>query len=291
MIRSPILVLALAAVAARPAGAADPEEGPIGGGTQPERARIGDPWPQPAAGKSASGGPEILFTFDDGPDPETTPVVLDILREHGVRAVFFQIGVRFRRGDVTAASALVRRMVRERHIIANHTISHAHLCMSPPERIAAEIAGARNLLEGAAQMAVPWFRTPYGARCQRLERELADLGLTHFHWDVDPQEWQGGSPKRTAAAVTQQLARLRDDERAVVLMHDTKVATRFALPEILAWIDAENAKRRAAQRPLFRILRGDELAAERIAPTLEWVTRALDGGRAEVRAILSSTVP
>ena len=49
-------------------------------------------WPQPAAGPSASGAPELLLTFDDGPDPATTPIVLDILRARGLRAVFFQVG-------------------------------------------------------------------------------------------------------------------------------------------------------------------------------------------------------
>ena len=50
---------------------------------------------------------------------------------------------------------------------------------------------------------------------------------------IDPQEWQGRGAKRTVADVTKQIARLRDDERAVLLMHDTKVETRFALPQIL----------------------------------------------------------
>lgn len=249
------------------------------------------PWPQPAAGVSASGGPELVLTFDDGPDQDTTPAVLEILRARRIRAVFFQVGWHFRRGNIAAAISTTRRMVTEGHIIANHTITHAHLCLSPPERIAAEIVEARALLEEAAAMPVPWFRTPYGARCPRLEAELAALGIEHFHWDIDPQEWQGLSPERTANEVAKRILRLRDDERAVVLMHDTKVTTPVALPMILSWIDAENERRAArGQRPI-RIVPGDELAREKMAPTLAWLGTALGRGRATVETALAATIP
>ena len=49
-------------------------------------------WPTPAAGESASGGPEVLLTFDDGPNPKTTPHVLDTLAQHHIHAVFFMVG-------------------------------------------------------------------------------------------------------------------------------------------------------------------------------------------------------
>lgn len=248
-------------------------------------------WPQPAAGVSASGNPELVLTFDDGPDTETTPIVLEILRAHKLHAIFFQVGFHFKRGDVPGSISLTRRMVASGHVIANHTITHAHLCLSPPERIAGEIVGARELLEQAAGMPVLWFRVPYGARCPRLETELAELGLAHFHWDIDPQEWQGRGVKRTVADVTKQLARIKDGERAVLLMHDTKVETRFALPEILDWIDAENAKREAAGRRPITFVGGDQIARERMAPTLDWLKTALGDGRDAIRATLAATVP
>lgn len=246
-------------------------------------------WPQPAAGASASGAPELVLTFDDGPDPDTTPIVLDLLRARGIRAVFFQVGWRYQRGDVAAARAIAARMVREGHIIANHTVSHAQLCALPPEALRDEIEAARKLLEAGAAMPVPWFRTPYGARCPRVERGLAELGLSHFHWDIDPQEWRGLSPKQTAARVIGRLMRL--DGRAVLLMHDTKYATRFALPEILHWIDAENARRARTGRPGIRIIGADRVAAEAVAPTVAWLTKALVRGRADVADSLVASVP
>jgi peptidoglycan/xylan/chitin deacetylase (PgdA/CDA1 family) len=70
-------------------------------GVTPAAAQRG--WPQPAAGPSASGAPELVLTFDDGPDPDNTPKVLDVLRARGLRGVFFQVGWRYRRGDVPRA--------------------------------------------------------------------------------------------------------------------------------------------------------------------------------------------
>ena len=246
-------------------------------------------WPQPSAGPSASGGPELVLSFDDGPDPGTTPIVLDLLRAHGIRAVFFQVAWRDRRGDIARAQALQARIVREGHIIGNHTISHAQLCAVPLEVAKEEILGARALLEEAAAMPLPWFRTPYGARCPRVEQVLDELDLVHFHWDIDPQEWRGLGPKATAAKVIQQLARL--DGRAVLLMHDTKFATRFALPEILAWIDAENLRRAKVGRPGIKIIGADRIAAEAIAPTVAWLTRAFSIGRDDLSNGLFATVP
>ncbi|MBK9034322.1 MAG: polysaccharide deacetylase family protein [Myxococcales bacterium] len=246
-------------------------------------------WPQPAAGASASGETEILLTFDDGPDADTTRVVLDLLRDRGIRAVFFQVGWRFRRGDVAKAQALEHRIIREGHIVGNHTINHVQLCSVDRELGRAEVEGSRALLEQATGMPVPWFRTPYGARCPRVERLLGELGLQHFHWDIDPQEWRGLGAKATAARVIHAINRI--DGRGVLLMHDTKFATRFALPEVLKWIDAENVRRRKRGRPGIRIIGGDQVAAEQIAPTLAWLRAAIGHGRAGVDAALVATVP
>lgn len=275
--RCPSIVAVVLAVAVAPARANPPMQDHA--------------WPQPAAGASASGHPELVLTFDDGPDRDTTPIVLEILRERKLHAIFFQVGFHFMRGDIPGAISMTRRMVASGHVIANHTITHAHLCMSPPERIAGEIVGARELLEQAAGMPVAWFRTPYGARCPRLEAELTGLGLTHFHWDIDPQEWQGQGAKKTAEFVEKQLLRIADDERAVLLMHDTKAATRYALPMILEWIDVENARRTAAGGKTIVFVGGDQIARERMAPTLDWLAHALTGGRDRIIATLTATLP
>lgn len=246
-------------------------------------------WPAPAAGLTRTGDPEVIFTFDDGPDPKTTERVLDTLKQHQIHAIFFMVGWRFQRGDSEKSRALVDRILGEGHVIANHTISHAQLCGLAPEGIDREIAGARDILERETRMSIPWFRTPYGAYCERLLESLTRQGITHFHWDIDPQEWQGKSAKATAAYVIRQLARL--DGRAVLLMHDTKPATVAALPEILAWMQTENARRKSIGRRQIRVISGPQLAAERARPTIDWLAKASTAARDRLSGVLTANVP
>jgi peptidoglycan/xylan/chitin deacetylase (PgdA/CDA1 family) len=263
-------VPASSAAAAELASTPLPEPPAIDAALPPERLQSGG-WPQPAAGASASGDPELLLTFDDGPSPLTTGKVLDILARHQVRAVFFLQGWRFERGDPAASAALVARMLREGHVIGNHTIDHARLCELDGGLRTHQILGARAILEQVSGVAVPWFRAPYGERCVELEAELERLGMRHFHWDIDPQEWRNRGPSYTAAKVIGKLTWLRG--RAVLIMHDTKATTLVALPKILDWIAAENARRgKRGLRPI-RFVTGAEIAAEQGAPLRTWLGR------------------
>jgi peptidoglycan-N-acetylglucosamine deacetylase len=226
-----------------------------------------DGWPQPAAGLSKTGDPEILFTFDDGPHPTNTPKILDALREYGVQAVFFQVG---KMVDQPHAQDVIDRILAEGHIIASHTMKHGELCQLPEQEAIAEIDDGQRVVQRAADMPTPWFRTPYGARCARLDAELAERGVTHFHWDIDPQEWRHGNAKRAIANVIRALEQTQG--RAVLLMHDTKQATVKALPVILLWIREENLRREAAGRRQFRLVPASQYAMESMAPGLvKWL--------------------
>jgi chitooligosaccharide deacetylase len=252
-------------------------------------ARAGN-WATPAGGGSVSGDPEVLLTFDDGPSHRTTGKVLDTLKARGLSAVFFLTGDHFERDNADRPRALVKRMLAEGHVIANHTMSHEQLCAAKPEAAAWQIDQARTLLEREAGMPVPWFRAPYGAWCPRLVEQLGERGITHFYWDIDPQEWRTNSAKATEKRVTWALRRLQG--RAVLLMHDTKAATVKALPKILDWIDAENARRaKDGQRPI-RIVDAHAYARELIGEDAITEARALaDDALAALAGGLASALP
>jgi hypothetical protein len=115
---------------------------------------------------------------------------------------------------------------------------------------------------------------------------LAERGLTHFHWDLDPQEWKHGDAGRTVRYVTGELARASG--RSVLLLHDTKRATVAALPQILDWIDAENARREKSHKKPIRIIQAPALAVERLPRgTAAWVADATACARALPAAIAS----
>ncbi|MGE5183340.1 MAG: polysaccharide deacetylase family protein [Acidobacteriota bacterium] len=244
-------------------------------------------WPLPAAGPTASGDPELIFTFDDGPNPKTTPAVLDALAKHHIHAIFFMVG---EMADKKQAADVIARIVREGHIIGNHTMTHQDLCrLHDEERAAREIDESKAVIEKVSGLQLAWFRTPYGVRCERVENMLAERHLDHFHWDLDPQEWKHGSAKKAVDYVEKQVGKMTG--RNVLLMHDIKKATVEALPQILDWIDEENARRKAAHKRRIRIIQGYELAAERLPEgELDMLT---DAARAPGRlaSALASVLP
>jgi peptidoglycan/xylan/chitin deacetylase (PgdA/CDA1 family) len=222
------------------------------------------PWGKPALGGSASGRPEVLFTFDDGPSAPSTNAVLDVLAAHRVKGIFFMVGHRLARAG---ARPMVERMLAEGHAVGNHTVDHRDLCLLENRaRIEIEIDEAGRRLEEISGMGAVLFRAPYGARCRRLEEALGARGITHMHWDVDPQEWRSHDAQTTQAKIIHEISRLSDGERAVILTHDTKASTAQALEGVLGWIDAENARRRARGRREIRILDPSDVVVEQLAP-------------------------
>jgi peptidoglycan/xylan/chitin deacetylase (PgdA/CDA1 family) len=263
-------------------------------------------WPIPAAGPSQTGGPEVVFTFDDGPHEVYTRRILDTLAAHHVQAIFYWVGRRVQhdRPVDRVRKALVARAVRDGHLIGNHTVHHVQLCQGEAREAEMEIDRNRELLEAQAGMPVVMFRVPYGAFCKRLVRMLADRQLQHLHWDIDPQEYNGLTSDGTAEHVIGRLKRL--EGRAVLLMHDTHGVTARALPIILDWIDEENQRRQSVGERPIRIVSGADLVDEQHAGELwSWSAdaarsaelrfgRALTGlvpGRASPRAVAQHGTP
>ena len=85
-------------------------------------------------GKTGTSGGGVALTFDDGPDPQTTPRILDTLRQHHVKATFFVVG-----SQVERHPDLLRRIVEEGHTIGNHTYDHADMSKLTPGQIRAEL--------------------------------------------------------------------------------------------------------------------------------------------------------
>lgn len=270
-------------------GAEAPDPEPEEAAPDPKKKKKRKGWSSPAAGPTKSGDPELVFTFDDGPNPKTTPRVLDALAKHHIKAIFFMVGDRLE--NAKKVEPIVQRIVAEGHIIGNHTMSHADLCKKKvsDEQAAAEIDKGKARIEEVTGFHTFWFRTPYGVRCDRLDKLLDERHITHFHWDLDPQEWKHNNADKAFDYVTKHLAKATT--RDVLLMHDIKEATAEALPRILDWIDEENARREAAHKRRIRIIQAPELAAERISPELRsWFLDAVPG-RGDLGARIASVLP
>ena len=201
------------------------------------------PLPGEAPAAAAHGPAErlILLTFDDGPDLQGTPLVLDELERRKLKAVFFVMGqhiVRNRPEDL-ARRDLLRRLVVHGHHVGNHTMNHKDLCQNPGA-LAEEVDRAAEIITYATGVRPLLFRSPYGARCRSLDRALAERDLTQVGWNADPREWRGNSEDAIVAYVTNLLARATAP--VILLLHDKNLAAVHALPRILDWIEQEKAR-------------------------------------------------
>jgi peptidoglycan-N-acetylglucosamine deacetylase len=155
------------------------------------------------------GSSYIALTFDDGPAAPFTGQILDLLREHGIRATFFMCGK-----NVEKYPELARRIAQEGHQVGNHTFSHPFLYLKSSRFIADEIRRTAEAIEKASGARPSVFRPPYGARWPTLYPVLRRFGLTLVNWSVPGFDWMYGTEK-IVAAVT---GRLRGG--SVILLHD-----------------------------------------------------------------------
>lgn len=166
--------------------------------------------------EAAAARNEVGLTFDDGPDPEVTPRVLDLLDRAGVRASFFCIGRR-----VEARPDLAAEIARRGHRVENHTWSHpnAFACY-PPAGLRREVQRAQDAIGRATGRAPALFRAPAGLRNPLLERELHRAGLTLASWTRRGYD----ALEKDPAAVSRRLLR-GVTAGDVLLLHDGSAVT------------------------------------------------------------------
>jgi peptidoglycan/xylan/chitin deacetylase (PgdA/CDA1 family) len=184
----------------------------------------------PACAWRGPRGPRRLaLTFDDGPDPDWTPRVLDVLRDAGARATFFLVGERAER-----APAVVRRMAGEGHEIGNHSWSHRSLWLCGPRATAAEIGRAHECLGALAGAAPRHFRPPWGMVNAAMFPVLRRVGERCVFWSIQPE---GRRPVPAARQVAHVMDRARPG--AIVDLHDAEATPSaparllHALPRLL----------------------------------------------------------
>lgn len=182
-------------------------------GLLPRCRLLGPNWTRLPADAAVRG--EIALTIDDGPDPEVTPRVLDLLDAHGARASFFVIGELVRQHP-----SLAREIVARGHSVENHTEHHLKtFSLRGPRWLAREIAAAQETISGVCGVTPRFFRAPAGLRNPFLEPVLARLDLQLAAWTRRAYDTRNGD----AQAVTDRLLRgLAGGD--ILLLHDGNAA-------------------------------------------------------------------
>ncbi|MDF3089494.1 MULTISPECIES: polysaccharide deacetylase family protein [Burkholderia cepacia complex] len=180
-------------------------------GLWPRSTLLGPNWTRLPAG----AGRRIALTIDDGPDPDVTPRVLDLLDRYDARATFFCIGDLARRHP-----RWIEAIVARGHAVENHSQRHRHtFSLSGPAALRREIAAAQQTLTDIAGTRPLFFRAPAGLRNPFLEPVLCEFGLQLASWTRRGFDTRA----RDAATVTRRLLHGLD-ARDILLVHDGHAA-------------------------------------------------------------------
>jgi peptidoglycan/xylan/chitin deacetylase (PgdA/CDA1 family) len=158
----------------------------------------------------ACSGRRVFLTFDDGPDPRFTPVILDILGEAGAPATFFVVG-----RDAARHPALIRRIMAEGHTVGNHTWSHRHPWTMTESIARCEVVRASEALADLLGRPLRWFRPPHGCLCRPMMEEAQALGQQVLLWSLSGVDW---GPWGRAARIVRRLHSIQGGD--IVLLHD-----------------------------------------------------------------------
>ncbi len=204
----------------------------------------------------------VALTFDDGPDPDFTPRVLEILARKKVSATFFVVGVHAR-----VNADLLREIDRQGHLVGNHSFSHSSsINFALHERLTREVNACNEVVEAAIGKRPRYYRVPQGFKNPAVGDVMRKLGMNCVGWQV-----RGFDAMRSdASAIARRLVR-KAKAGGILLLHDgsclrgaqDRSATLEALPVIIDGLRARGLS--------FKRL--DELAPDRMrpAPTGRWL--------------------
>ncbi|MFN5745866.1 MAG: polysaccharide deacetylase family protein [Methylococcaceae bacterium] len=186
---------------------------------------------------------EIALTFDDGPDPEVTPKVLDLLDAHGATASFFCIAERARRHP-----ELLRAICARGHLVENHSLSHRwHFAFQGIGRLRGELRQAQAEIADITGRAPVFFRAPFGFRNPWMGAVVSELDLQLVSWTRRGYDAVIGHPGQVARRLTRRLT-----AGDIILLHDGSSARHGdrpvvldVLPTVLAAITSQGCRARS----------------------------------------------
>ena len=184
-------------------------------------------------------GHKIILTFDDGPDDEYTPKILDILEKEKIAATFFIVGLAAEKN-----LPLLKRIYQDGFEIGNHTFTHHNIATMSAERADIELKATRLLIEAVTGHSTILFRAPYNAdsepqtfdEIEPLARSKKDNYITVGE-SIDPNDWD---PNNNADSIVARTIRIAEDGNGnIILLHDaggeSRQATVDALPRIIKY--------------------------------------------------------
>lgn len=192
-----------------------------------------DPHNLVAYSSAVVDGPYIAMTFDDGPNPETTPRLLKMLEQRGIKATFFVLGSR-----AIASPNIIKQMIAQGHEVANHSWDHPQLPKIPVAAADKQIGDTNAVIEQITGLKIHNVRPPYGAMTPTLRAHLREkFGSTFIYWSVDPLDWKDRNPTVIHDRILSHV-----HPGAIILAHDIHPTTVDAMPKTLDDLIAKGYK-------------------------------------------------
>ncbi|MFC6171134.1 polysaccharide deacetylase family protein [Loigolactobacillus jiayinensis] len=166
---------------------------------------------------------QVALTFDDGPNPNTTPQILKILAYNQISATFFMVG-----NNVTMYPQLANQVVVAGHLVGNHTYDHAQLSTLTAPQMTQEVTATDAAIYAATGSWPTLMRPPYGS-IDVLSATIAARPI--IQWNVDSEDWRS----RDATVILQQIQQ-QTANGSIILLHDIQPATVTALPNIINYL-------------------------------------------------------
>lgn len=208
-------------------------------------------------GETATSGGRVALTFDDGPDPNVTPQVLDTLQAYDVKATFYVVG-RY----VKLHPEIVRRIVEEGHSLGNHSYNHTSMSTLNAAQMNREFQATQNAVDKALGYKYPMFtmRPPYGdpyydgsGNLPIFQEVMRERGLFPVLWTPSPHDYlYDGQPGKIIQRISELRANKQgpDQSDEVLLLHDSKQQSADALPGVIELYQSEGLKFTSVQQLL-----------------------------------------
>jgi peptidoglycan-N-acetylglucosamine deacetylase len=182
-------------------------------------------------------GRVLGLTFDDGPDSRTTPLILDILKEHDIHAAFFCTGEKAEKDP-----GLIRRIDSEGHIIGNHSYSHHFFFdLFSEKKMTSDVMKSDSVVSGILGKKMKLFRPPYGVTNPVLARVLKKSGHRVIGWSLKSYDTKNTGKEKLLKRL---VSKIRSG--GIILFHDDRILTAEVLHE---FINAARSKNYRFERP------------------------------------------
>jgi peptidoglycan/xylan/chitin deacetylase (PgdA/CDA1 family) len=178
---------------------------------------------------------EVVLTFDDGPWPVTTPMVLAALKAECLQATFFNIGE-----HAMWHPSVLKQVIAAGHTVGTHTWSHKNLAHKSFQDAKDEIEkGISAVTMMAGTPVAPFFRYPQLRQTPELKAYLAQRNIAAFSIDIDSQDFKVKNPDQLVTSI---MTQLKKKQKGIILMHDLHKWSAAAVPQLLAQLKANGYK-------------------------------------------------